>query len=285
MDQSTTTEHRPYRKKQPLWRTPKGYVMLLLLILLAVATLSSGIGGLTHTGVAVLAAVVTDLCAVLLQKRKPSLPDGAIVTGLIVALVLSYKELWYIAAAASSLSIISKHVLRMKRKPLFNPAALGLLLSSVLFFSGQDWWGSLVELPVWSLAIVIIIGFMIVDKVNKFPQVLVFLGTYFALLLILSLLHLGEVMELYQPPFLNAILFLSFVMVTDPPTSPGNYSGQVGFGLIAAVGSIAWNVCVGGTSFLLIGLLCANVIFRLTHWSKSKRAGITQSRQEVRTEV
>lgn len=281
--EQTMTEQRPRRKKQPLWRTPKGYVMLLLLSLLATASFSPGPQGVFQAGVAVLSAVITDICAVLLQKRKPSLPDGAIVTGLIVAMVLSYKEPWYVVAASAALSILSKHILRVKRKPLFNPAALGLLLSSVLFSSGQDWWGSLVELPIWSLAIVIIVGFMMANKVNKFPQVLVFLGTYFALLLLLGLFHLGEVMELYQPPFVNAILFLSFVMVTDPPTSPGHYNGQIMFGLVAAIGSIVWNVCVGGTSFLLVGLLLANMVFRVTHWVQMNRAEYNKSQQEVRT--
>jgi Na+-translocating ferredoxin:NAD+ oxidoreductase RnfD subunit len=135
-----------------------------------------------------------------------------------------------------------------------------LLVSIFLFSSGEDWWGSLADLPLWNVGILGVCGFIIAQKANKFPQVFSFLGTYFTILLMVGISHKGEVMELYQPPFVNAILFLGFIMITDPPTSPSKYSGQIWFGFVVAVLSIVWNFINGGISFLLAGLLCANLL-------------------------
>lgn len=253
-------------KKVNVWKTPKMTVIIFLVLLMGIAAAYSGTyRGLLSTAVSVAAAVIVDLAAGRIQRIKSRFPDGAIITGLIVALVLSYSEPWYIEAITSVFAISSKHLLRVSRKPFFNPAAFGLLLTILIFGSGEDWWGSLADMPLWCLAIVGIGGYWIARKTNKFPQVFSFLGTYFAILLVLGLLHTGQIIELYQAPFVNAILFLSFIMVTDPPTSPPKVSGQIGFGMLAALFSIAWNFYYGGTSFLLVGLLCTNLLHILLY--------------------
>src|SRR5581483_6455283 len=75
-------------------------------------------------------------------------PSGAILTGLIVALVLSPAEPLYAVVGTAALAIASKHVFRTRWSNIFNPAAFGLVLAVFLFGSGESWWGSLAELPV-----------------------------------------------------------------------------------------------------------------------------------------
>ncbi|MCD7036071.1 RnfABCDGE type electron transport complex subunit D [Metabacillus sp. GX 13764] len=244
---------------QKFFRTPKGYVLAILFILGAAGSLhAGGMEGIKSTGIAVLTAAVLDSILSFRLKKKLRLPDGAILTGLIIALVLNPAEPAYVPAAASAAAILSKHLFRVRKKPLFNPAAFGLLAVLLLFSSGQSWWGSLSLLPVWFAAILLIAGFLVTSKVNKFPQVLSFMGTYCLIMLIMAFMGTGAVSDALRNPFINSALFLAFFMVTDPPTSPAKYKDQVWFGIIAALVSCAVYFLFGGLSYLLIGLLAAN---------------------------
>ncbi len=115
-------------------------------------------------------------------------------------------------------------------------------------------------MPVWFLIVLLIAGFMIAKKVNKFPQVFTFLGVYFLLFVLMTVFHYKDtgLASLFRDPYVNSALFLSFIMLTDPPTSPAKYRHQFVFGLIAAVVSVASYVLAGGLSYLFIGLLIAN---------------------------
>jgi Na+-translocating ferredoxin:NAD+ oxidoreductase RnfD subunit len=260
-------------RKHHFLKTPKGYALLVLLALTVIASVGSfasqGIGNIV---IAVCTAGLLDLGIMYMLKRKRLIPDGAILTGLIVALVLSPSSSWFVTVAAAAIAIISKHVLRMKKKPIFNPAALGLLAVLLLFSSGDEWWGGLSALPVWSLVFLVVGGYLVVSKVNKFPLIFAFLGTYFSLFLGISVYLTVDVSDIFRIPFINAVLFLSFFMLSDPPTSPGKYSEQILFGAIAAIISVLVNIRIGGLSFLLAGLLAANLANSLYRMIKGARA-------------
>lgn len=254
---NTVNPSNVYQRKFAI--TPKIYVLIVLLIITAITGLNaSDSKGIVNAGVAMLTAALLDLLIGIGQQRKRLFPDGGLVTGLIVALVLSSSAPWYVASITTAIALISKHLLKVKRKPIFNPAAFGLLIALYLFSSGQSWWGAFSELPDWSLVLLLIAGFLVTDRVNKFPQVLTFLGTYFGLALMMGLLNNGLAGDLLRNPFINSALFLAFFMLTDPPTSPGPYQGQIIFGLVTALITLGIYFIFGGLSFLLVGLLIAN---------------------------
>jgi Na+-translocating ferredoxin:NAD+ oxidoreductase RnfD subunit len=254
------------RKKQDngfkkFMKTPKGLVFNVLLVLMVLGVLyDRQPHDLINVGAAVGTGIAVDLILGLIQKKKRLIPDGAMVTALIISLVLSASAPWYQAVLITLIALASKHIIAVKRKPIFNPAAFGLLASIYLFHSNQSWWGGLSLLPVWCIIILIIGGFLIAKKVNKFPQVFTFLGIYFLLFILMTVFHYKDtgVVSIFRDPFVNSALFLSFIMLTDPPTSPAKYRHQFVFGLIAAVISVASYVLVGGLSYLFIGLLIAN---------------------------
>lgn len=265
------------KHKINFFKTPKGYLLIAILVLAAVAFLGSlTYQGLIHTGIAVLTACVLDFFVMLIQKRKRLIPDGALLTGLIIGLILSPSVSWYEVVAASFIAISSKHVLKFKKKPIFNPAVFGLLAVLLLFSSAHAWWGALPDLPIWCAVIVIVCGFQVTERVNKFPLVFTFLGVYFSIFLIIALTNTIDVSEIFLTPFVHSALFLSFFMLTDPPTSPAKYGEQVIFGTIAAVVSAAWNIEFGGLSFLLIGLLAANLLHVVISMVKKSKNQITK---------
>lgn len=239
--------------------TPKKYLLIVLLIITTIAvTNSADPRGIINAGIAMSTALIFDGIIFMLQDRKRLFSDGGVLTGLIVALVLGSSTPWYIILVTTAIAIGSKHLLSIHNKPIFNPAALGLLVAIFLFSSEQSWWGAFAELPTWSIAFLLLAGLLITERINKFPQVFAFLGGYFLLLLIMGYYDIGQAGDALRTPFINSALFLAFFMVTDPPTSPAKYKDQIWFGLITAITSIIIYLIFGGLTYLLIGLLLAN---------------------------
>jgi len=255
-------------------KTPKGLLLATLVPLALVAALGPGMR-LVLPGLlaAIAAAVVID--APILRFRHPRwvFPDGAILTALFVAMVLSPNEPWYVAAVTTAVAVVSKYVIRVGKANVFNPAALGLVATFYIFDTGQSWWGALPEVTPLALILLFATGVFIAGRVNKLPVMLAFLGGYFLLFTMSAFLgDPGRVAELYRAPDLNAALFFAFFMVTDPPTSPPKSRDQLVYGAIVAVVAFAVFELVGAAYFLLAGLLAANV------WEAGRRWRLRSAR-------
>jgi Na+-translocating ferredoxin:NAD+ oxidoreductase RnfD subunit len=253
-------------------RTPKGLLLLVLIILTAMAARhepSDEVGPLLAS--AVLVAGVIDVF--ILRKRKSvwEFPSGAVLTGLIIAMILTPFEPWYVAAATSAIAVVSKYVFRSRFANIFNPAALAIVITFYMFDTGQSWWGALPELAPMALAVLFATGVFIADRVNKIPMVLVFLGVYYSLFTLTSFLgNPAHVAEIYRAPDLQAVLYFAFFILTDPPTSPVKYPHQLIYGAIVAVTSYAFFELVGEVYYLLAAVLVGNL------WEAGRRWYATQ---------
>ena len=242
------------------FRTPKGVALIVLVLLAVVAGAGKGFA-LVAPGVssAVLVAMLVDAPILRVIKKRWTFPSGALLTGLIIAMVLSPYQPWYVAAVTSAIGVLSKYVVRFHTANVFNPAALALVATFYVFHTGQSWWGALPELPPIAVSLLLATGAFICYRVNKMPAALAFLGAYYLLATITA--FVGEpktVAELYRAPDVHAALYFAFFMVTDPPTSPPKARDQIVFGLITAVASYAVFTLIGAAYFLLAGLLVAN---------------------------
>lgn len=258
-------------KRPNLWtrfrlftKTPKAYALGALIVLtLAGGTTSSGRHGLTHAWEAAVAAVIFDVLVALVLRRKVTFSTGGVITALIVAGVLSGLTPGYVVVLTTVLALASKHLLKRGRKPIFNPAAVGLLISLAVFQSAQSWWDGMPLMSWWHVVLLLVVGTFVAIKVHKYPQVLVFLGTYFSLILAMAIYHVGlpsaTPADALRAPLVNAAVFMGFFMLTDPPTTPGSLQGQVQFSVIVAVVAVAIFAKVGGLAYLLAGLLAGNL--------------------------
>jgi Na+-translocating ferredoxin:NAD+ oxidoreductase RnfD subunit len=242
-------------------RTPKGQFGIVLAMLTAVAATAAG-WSLVAPGLlgAMAAAVVVDLPLGRLRTGAWVNPDGALLSGWIVALVLSPHEPWLVAAATAVAAIAGKHAFRIGRANVVNPAAFGLVATFYAFDTGQSWWGALPELSTPWLTLLLATGWYTATRVNKLPLVIGFLGTYYAL--VTASAFLGDpaaVSELYRAPDLHAALFFAFFMLTDPPSSPPRHHDQLPYAIVAAVAAFAVFELIGAAYFLLAGLLVANL--------------------------
>ncbi len=242
------------------WKTPKGTLLVGLGLLTTVALLGVGFSaGVPIVGVAMLSAALTDLALMTVVRRKPSFPSGALLTGLIVALVLSPSVGFAVAGLTATIAVVSKYVVRTRWSNVFNPAALGLVVAYFVVGAEQSWWGALPTLPVGAALLVLGVGGFIADRVNKMPLVLTYLGAFFGLFTLATLLgSSAAVAEVFRSPDANAALFLALFMLDDPPTSPARYRDQIVFALIAATTSFLVYLTIGAVYYLPIGILVAN---------------------------
>lgn len=249
-------------------KSPKGYVAIALTAALLAASIGTqDIRGIINGIVAVGVSAAADILCCLMAKRKRIVPDGAVITGLIISLIMSVTASGFIIAATAAISILSKHLLVYRKKPIFNPAAFGLLMSILVFGTGQSWWGAFGDLPAWTVMFLLIGGYAVTSRVNKYPQVFSFLGTLFVLLFLMGHFNVGDASDALRPPFINAALFFGFFMLTDPPTSPAKVKDQLIFGsLAAAAGTVVYGL-FGGLMYLFIGLLLGNLYHFLKAWS------------------
>lgn len=259
-------------------RKPKGMLILIfvgLLVLAAVLGERSMIGpGLVA---AVLAAAIVDAPILRYRDGAWSFPDGAVLTGLIVGMIIAPMEPWHVFAVTAVTGVLSKYLLRTRTANIFNPAALALIVSYHVFGSAQSWWGALPEVTTWALVALVVAGVFITDRVNKMPLLLTFLGSYFALFTVSSYFGApSHYVEIYRQPDLHAVLYFGFFMVTDPPTSPPRAKEQIIFGVITALFCYAFFQLIGLVYYLSAGLMVANA------WEAWRRARAHSKRERLK---
>jgi Na+-translocating ferredoxin:NAD+ oxidoreductase RnfD subunit len=250
------------RKLKQFFKTPKGLLTIILLLLTLIAAPGEGWGVVgIGMGAAVVAAGLVDTFILKVRKDVWEFPSGAVLTAMIVTMVVRAQEHWYVPAVTSVVAVISKYVFRTRTANVFNPAAFAVVTMFYVFHMGQSWWGALPEVtPLWVQAALVIGGLYITDRVNKMPLVLAFLGAYFVLFTATA--YFGDpqwVAEIFRSPDIQAALYFALIILTDPPTSPAKYPDQLICGVIVAVVSYAVFEKFGVVYFLLAGVLVGNV--------------------------
>jgi Na+-translocating ferredoxin:NAD+ oxidoreductase RnfD subunit len=249
----------------------------VLTLLAALAAAGEGVR-LVAPGLLSAVAIAALIDAPILRVRSGAweFPSGAILTGLLVAMVLSPQEPWYVSACTSAVAIASKYLFRTRSANVFNPAALALVVTFYVFDTGQSWWGALPDVSPAALLVLVATGIFIADRVNKLPLVLVFLTGYFLLFTGAAFARdPGRVAEIFRTPDVQAALFFAFFFLTDPPTSPVKYPGQVVCGIIVAVVSFAVFEWLGAAHYLLAGVLVGNM------WEAVCRTRLLVSREYI----
>ena len=105
----------PVEPLRRFFRTPKGLLIAVLALLAGIAAYGSGLV-LVVPGLAGAVAVAMAIDAPILRYRdgKWSFPSGALLTGMIVAMVLSPHEPWHVAAITAAVGVLSKYVVRTR---------------------------------------------------------------------------------------------------------------------------------------------------------------------------
>lgn len=187
--------------------------------------------------------------------------ESVFITALILALIIdpagpANLQGIGLMVFASVWAMASKFILSLRRRHIFNPAALGVALPGLAMGQAASWWisGEILLLPV-----VVAGGILLVRKLRRFDLVLAFMAANLAALLATSTPadYASQVQfTLAHTPF----FFLAFVMLTEPLTAPQDRFWRVAYG--ALVGVLASpNVHIGEFYFAPeVALLVGNLL-------------------------
>jgi Na+-translocating ferredoxin:NAD+ oxidoreductase RnfD subunit len=199
--------------------------------------------------VAVASAVAFDSFVSYFKTKKFTFNESAVISGLIIGFVVSSDEPLWIFLVASLFAIGSKYLLRFGNKHVFNPAAFGIFITSILFGAATQWRGTYL----WY--ILMPGGLYFIYKIRKFEVLLGYLVASWGLFAIQAVMQ--------KTPLLNIFGYLSyfyiFIMVIEPRTTPLKSTGKLIFGV--AVASLIFIFTEMGVKFdaELCALLIANI--------------------------
>ena len=193
-----------------------------------------------------LISCVLDFLIICLRKRRPAFPLSALVSGLIISGVSEPSHLFYLTPIAA---ILSKHIIKVSKRHIFNPAAFGLLVANIF-------WG----LPLsWRVeadrAIIVAFGLFLAYRIKKLSLIFSFAFTTFILSLAYSLL-------IHQPVLSNLgilNLFFIFFMLPEPKTSPVYLKSKLIYGAVVSLLVILCMAILPRYDFMILGLILGNI--------------------------
>ncbi|HUO77272.1 MAG TPA: RnfABCDGE type electron transport complex subunit D, partial [Thermodesulfovibrionales bacterium] len=185
-------------------------------------------------------------------------PNSALITGLIIAALIEPElENRFIYLIAPALAILSKHLIRISGRNVFNPAAFGLLSLRLFYPEGFIvWWATT------NIYLIIPLGLCIVLRMKGWHLVLSFMLATVPLYVIYGIhshLNLVDSLNLINP------FFVLFVL-TEHKSAPVANKARIAYGCVVGVLSFLFHVFVpqveNSLTALLIGNVCAPIINR-----------------------
>ncbi len=215
-------------------------VMYYLMILVGIAVVFGAIGWLPYNPINLLFEavfllvacwIVNRILAAIFHAHQNS--ESAYITALILTLIITPQPIgesnyviFLIAVAVSAMG--AKYILAINKKHIFNPAAFAVAAAALLSGPAASWWvGG--NLPL--MAFVIIGGFLVVRKIQRFDLALTFLG---AALLgdILTHLQVNAFTTIEQTVLHTPIFFFASIMITEPLTTPPTRWWRIEYGAL-----------------------------------------------------
>jgi Na+-translocating ferredoxin:NAD+ oxidoreductase RnfD subunit len=199
---------------------------LLITCILIGAHFSFGIlEAYRQTAVAIVTAIATELVLGRATYGKWPHPASAYISGISVGILVRSPFIWPFFFA-SFISIVSKYVLRLYGRHLWNPSNLGV--SAVLFLAPHTvtllsiQWGN----NVWPMAVIWLLGFAIVWRVGRLHVSATYVVSFVVLAFVRSAIT-GVPWQAVLAPITGPMyqLFI-FFMVTDPKVSVRSKRGQ-----------------------------------------------------------
>lgn len=201
---------------------------LIILNLVSAFFYGFGIKALLPVLIAVITTTLLDLAINYFRYKNIEFPQSALISGLFIGGLLTQNLAWYIYVIAGAIAILSKHLIKVQQKHIFNPANFGILLVSIIFGASHIWW---VSSP---LIFVLVFGIFIIWRLKRFDLTISFLAGYYLI---------NSIIELTRGSSFNDILltianggviyFFSMYMLIEPRTNPTK--NRVYYGILVAV--------------------------------------------------
>jgi ferredoxin-NADP reductase len=243
-------------------------LVLLALVVIAVVALALSLVGqiafpivdLLATGVvAVVVTFATSWLFALIFRVKPH-PESSLITGLLIFFLFypssAVPDLLSVALAATIASA-SKYLLAIRGRHIFNPAAIGVFVVSLLGLNFAVWWVA----TGWLLPFTVIGAFLVLYRSRRLPVGLTFVVVAAAIVMVRLVSSGTGVGDAVATTFTSfPIVFLAGFMLSEPLTLPPRRWQQL---TVAAVVGVLFAVPFQiGTVFSTpeLALLVGNVV-------------------------
>lgn len=191
--------------------------------------------------VAVSVALISNIAFSKLLKVHVN-NESALITALILfflvlpAQLTNLSELWVIASVVF-LAIVSKFLMVWRKQHIFNPAAFGVVVATIIYESfsvlgiyfESSWW---VGQPALFIPL-LIAGSLVVYKIRRWALVLSFIVMTFITFLVEEWKFGSDLLSVSPDFWLSGpTLFLAFFMLTEPFTTPPTKNLQIFYGIL-----------------------------------------------------
>ncbi|MBX4187103.1 MAG: RnfABCDGE type electron transport complex subunit D [Candidatus Doudnabacteria bacterium] len=209
-------------------------VLYYLLVLLAAALFFCTIKVLPYSGLQLFQTTLILLIVSLAVNKIissilkiPVNAESDYITAFILALIITPgSSIWFLVVVAA-VAQASKYILAYRGKHIFNPAAVAVLIAYYAMQQGASWWIG----GVYMLPFVVIGGFLVIRKIQRFDLTLSLLTVVLAIYIFqYQGSGLRSVMESLVVN--SSLLFFTFVMLTEPMSSPARRTPRIIYGAI-----------------------------------------------------
>lgn len=153
---------------------------------------------------------------------------SALIFALIIAPSLSPKDLAFYALAGV-VAMASKYIFTINKKHIFNPVAIAAAIMSLAMGRSATWWVSAAAL----LPFVLAGGLLIVRKMKRFDLALSFFSSALITTVCFGFLKGVGIGQMAVKALLHSpLLFFSFIMITEPLTTPPTRELRVLYGAL-----------------------------------------------------
>ena len=250
----------------PTARDPRLHLAAVIITLQVLGQVAFGFQlSIAQILVSLAVAGILEVAITFRTQRLLMWPASALLTGNGVAFVLRVPGTehgdwwsmngWWIFAGTSAVALLSKYVIRVRGRHVFNPSNFGLVLCFVLLGAQRAdplalWWGPLSPALVFAIGLIVAGGFLILRRLHLVGIAVAFWLTFAAGIGVLAASGHTMTAAWHVGPIEGAafwwllvsspeILVFLFFMITDPKTIPSSHKGRrayaVGVGLLATL--------------------------------------------------
>jgi len=269
-------------------------VLYSLISWLIIAGILSAFGKLPFTPqalaysvmVLLIASWITDNLFVRVFNSQAN-SESTWITAFILALIISPPEAGQYLSVVPFLiwvsvwGVVSKYILAIFKKHIFNPVAFSVALTALVIHQSASWWIG----TIWMLPFIFIGGLLITHKIRRFDLVISFIFTAVISGLVLLYFSTGisgqNLLTFLKQIFVNSpIIFFALVMLTEPLTTPPYRGRRIIYGAITGL-VFSPAVHIGWLYSTPELALCFGNIFSWLMSPKSKYIMTLQSKNKI----
>ena len=243
--------------RRSLIHDPKVHIFYILLLIWVFAVIQNpGWKNIVFPIFSITLFSILDLVFHYLRSKKLYIPFSSLVSGLLIGLIIHPSSGIIAIILAVIFGFASKQYIKYKNRHVFNPAAFGIIVSSLILGFPVSWWA--VAGGGIFILLTLISGFVL-WKLRRIHMPISFLVGYFAFLAV----SLG-IKSATSLSIDGTVFFFAFIMLTEPMTSSISGFWKRTFGFVVLSGIIVSYVLkLSFADPLLLSLLFANLSVRI----------------------